>query len=48
MSFYIAANADVIAYANAALGSTTYVEPHANAHTSINYYQLFEELKAVF
>jgi hypothetical protein len=48
MTFYTAANADVITYANTVLVSTTYVEPPANAHTSINYNQLFEELKSVF
>jgi hypothetical protein len=48
MTFYTAANADVITYANTAHGSTTCVEPHANAHASINYYHLFEELKSVF
>jgi hypothetical protein len=48
MTFYIAAKTDVIAYVNTAHGSTTYVEPNANANTSIHYYQLFEELKSVF
>jgi hypothetical protein len=48
MTFYTAALADVIAYVNTAQGSTTYVGPHANANTSINYYQFFEELKSVF
>lgn len=48
MTFYTAANQDVLAYVNTALGSTTYVEPHANASTGVNYYQLFEELKSVF
>jgi hypothetical protein len=36
MTLYIAANADVIAYVNTAHGSTTYVEPGANANIFIN------------
>ena len=48
MTFYMAANQDVLAYVNTALGTTTYVEPHENANTAINYYHLFEELKSVF
>ena len=47
MTFYIAAMTDVIAYIDTAHGSTTYVEPHSNADKSMNYYQLFEELKSV-
>ena len=48
MTFYIAAMTDMIAYIDTAHSSTTYVEPHSNANKSINYYQLFEELKSVF
>ena len=48
MTFYIAAMTDVIAYIDTAHSSTTYVEPPSTANTSINYYQLFEELKSVF
>jgi len=44
---YIAAMTDVIAYIDTAHSSITYVEPHCNADISINYYQLFEELKSV-
>jgi hypothetical protein len=48
MTFYIAAMTDVITYIDTPLSSSTYVEPHSNANKSINYYQLFEELKSVF
>ena len=48
LTFYAAAMKDVVAYVNTAHTSTTYVEPHANANTSINYYQLFEELVSMF
>ena len=48
MTLYIAAMTDVIAYIDTSHSSTTYVEPHSNANKSINYYQLFEELKSVF
>jgi len=47
MTFYISAMTDVIACIDTAHSSTTYVEPHSNADKSINYYQLFEELKSV-
>ena len=48
MTFYIAAMTGVIAYIDTAHSSTTYVEPPSTANTSINYYQMFEELKSVF
>jgi len=47
MTFYIAAMTDVIAYIDTAHSSATYVEPPSTADKSINYYQLFEELKSV-
>jgi len=48
MTFYIAAMTGVIAYIDTAHSTTAYVEPHSDANKSINYYQLFEELKSVF
>jgi len=47
MTFYIAAMTDVIAYIDTAHSSATYVEHPSTADKSINYYQLFEELKFV-
>jgi hypothetical protein len=47
LTFYLAALNDVIAYVNTAQSSTTYVEPPATAHKSINYFQLFKELKVI-
>jgi hypothetical protein len=46
-SFYQTALNDVIAYVNSAQSSTSFVEPPATASKSINYFQLFEELKAI-
>jgi len=47
MTFCIAAMTDVIPYIDTAHGSATYVEPHSNVDKSINYYQVFKELKSV-
>jgi len=47
MTFYIAAMTDVIAYIDTAHDSVTFVEPPSTANKSINYYQLFEEIKSV-
>jgi len=47
MTFYTAAMTDVIAYINTAHDSVTFVEPPSTANNSINYYQLFEEIKSV-
>jgi hypothetical protein len=38
LTFYLAALDDVLAYVNSAQSSTTYVEPPATAHKSINYF----------
>jgi hypothetical protein len=46
-TFDLAALNCVLAYVNSAQSSTTYVEPSATAHKSINYFHLFEELKAI-
>ena len=35
---------DVLSYVTSSLTSTTYVEPHANASTNIDYPHLYEEL----
>ena len=47
MTFYTAAMTDVMAYIDTAHYSVTFVEPPSTAHKSINYYQLFEEIKSV-
>jgi len=47
MTFYTAAMTDVIAYIDTAHDSVTFVEPPSTANKSINYYQLFEEIKCV-
>jgi len=47
MTYYIAAMTDVMAYIDAAHDSVTFVEPPSTANKSINYYQLFEEIKSV-
>jgi len=47
MTFYTAAMTDVMAYIDTAHSSATYVEPASTADKSINYYQLFEEIKSV-
>jgi hypothetical protein len=47
LTFYMAALNDVIAYVNSAQSSNTFARPPATAHKSINYFQLFEELKAI-
>ena len=47
MILYLTAMTDVIAYIDTAHGSTTFVEPPSTADRSINYCQLFEELKSV-
>jgi len=47
MTFYTAAMTDVIAYIDTAHDSVTFVEPPSTANKSINYYQLFEEIKYV-
>ena len=44
---YTEAMSDVINYVLAATGSTSYVEPPANASKNILYYQLFEEIKII-
>jgi len=48
MTLYTAAMTDVIVYIYNAHSSTAYVQSHSNANRSINYYQLFEEIKSVF
>jgi len=48
MTFYAAAMTDVIAYIDTAHDSVTFVEPPSTVNKSINYYQLFEEIKSVF
>jgi hypothetical protein len=47
LNLYMAAINDVIAYINSVQSSPTYVEPPATANKSINYFQLFEKLKAI-
>jgi len=47
MTYYIAAMIDVMAYNDTAHDSVTFVEPPSTADKSINYYQLFEEIKSV-
>jgi hypothetical protein len=47
LTFDMAALNDVIAYVNSAQSSTSFVEPPATANKWINYFQLFEELKAI-
>jgi len=47
LTFYTAAMTDVIAHIDAAHDSVTFVEPSSKANKSINYYQLFEEIKSV-
>jgi hypothetical protein len=47
LTLYTAAVNDVIAYVNSGQSSPTYVEPAATANKLINYFQLFEELKAI-
>jgi hypothetical protein len=47
MTFYTAAMTDVIAYIDTAHDSVTFVDPPSTANKSINYYQLFEEIKSV-
>jgi len=47
MTYYIAAMTDVMAYIDTADDSVTFVEPPSTADKSINYYQLFEEIKSV-
>jgi len=47
VTFYTAAMTDVRAYIDTAHDSVTFMEPPSNANKSINYYQLFEEIKSV-
>jgi len=47
MTFYTAAMTDVIAYIDTAHDSVTFVKPPSTANKSINYYQLFGEIKSV-
>jgi len=47
MTFYTAAMTDVIAYIDTTHDSVTFAEPPSTANKSINYYQLFEEIKSV-
>jgi len=47
LTFYTAAMTDVIACIDTAHDSVTFVEPSSTANKSINYYQLFEEIKSV-
>jgi len=47
MKYYIAAMTDVMVYIDTAHDSVTFVEPPSTADKSINYYQLFEEIKSV-
>jgi len=44
---YTEAVSDVINYVLTAIGSTSYVEPPANASKNILYFQLFEEIKTI-
>jgi len=47
MTFYTAARTDVIAYIDTAHDSVTFVGPPSTGNKSVNYYQLFEEIKSV-
>jgi len=47
LAFYTAAMPDVIAYINTAHDSVTFADPPSTANKSINYYQLFEEIKSI-
>jgi len=47
LSFYTAAMTDVIAYTNTTHDSAIVAEPPSTGNKSINYYQLFEEIKSV-
>jgi hypothetical protein len=47
LMFYTAAMPDVIAYINTAHASVTFAEPPSTANRSINYCQLFEEIKSI-
>jgi hypothetical protein len=47
MTYYIAAITDVMAYIGTAHVSDIFVEPSSTSDKSINYYQLFEEIKSV-
>jgi len=47
LTFYTGAMTDVIAYIDADHDSVTFVEPSSMANKSINYSQLFEEIKSV-
>jgi len=47
LTFYTGAMPDVIAYINTAHDSVTFAETPSTANKSINYYQLFEEIKSV-
>jgi len=47
LTFYATAMTDVIAYIDTAHESVAFVEPLSTANKSINYYQLFEEIKSV-
>jgi len=47
MTFYTVAMTDVIAYVDTPPDSVTFAEPPSTANKSIDYYQLFEEIKSV-
>jgi len=47
LTLYTAAMTDVIAYIDTAHDSVAFVQPLSTANKSINYYQLFEEIKPV-
>ena len=47
MTYYITPITDVMAYIYTAHASDTFVEPPSTSDKSINYYQLFEEIKSV-
>ena len=47
LTFYTAEMTDVIAYIDTAHDSVAFVEPPSTANKSINYYQMFEEIKSV-
>ena len=47
LMFYTAAMTDVTAYIDTAHDSVTFVELPSTANKSIDYYQLFEEIKSV-
>ena len=47
LTFYTGAMPDVIAYINTAHDSATFAEPPSTENKSVNYYQLFEEIKSV-